>query len=361
MEALRKIARWRAWLVAPLVLAGMSAAVSAAPAEPTCFSGLNSKALGLEIYQQAPPPVSGRERSFVYFPASAFVSQSMDRLWQARGGAYQLYYFQWANRSNEPLTSPEGVTITRKLNFQPGFAGALDQRTAFTSIRKADACTLAQTAAVLGKPFAGIDDALREAGVQPRRMAGAGKAGVESASDLCVIPPRPLPPDAAGVMLDYEVQDGRTPDHTLAFLTGFAELVRGAGRRPMLLVDPFDAPTQAYTGISPTNANAIHRLFDRTTLFAWSRNAQGDIGRSLAKQMEILQTGGPVEPKRLIVDFELANTSQDDARVVRRFIEEHGLAGAFFWRNRARQGGSCASDVNQKIACVALGACAAAH
>jgi hypothetical protein len=312
----------------------------------------------MEIYQQAPPPVPGEEGASPYFPATAFATQSAKRISLADPKAYALYYFQWSNRSTAPVVSAAGKTIQRKSNFQPGWDVALDRRTAFTSVAKANACTLAQTAVIIGRPDQEAAKLLRDAQVQPVRPAAGVQAGIDNATDVCVLPPAALA-KAAGVMLDYEVQDGRSTDDTLAFLTKFAELVHRSGKKALLLTNPLDAPTQIYTGVSEANANRIHRLFDRVTLFAWSENRQGDIQASLDHQWEILGAAGPVDPSRVIVNFELAGTSLDDAAVVRRFIRGHHLSGVLFWRNQARQGGSCSTEVNQKIACLAFGACSA--
>ena len=71
--------------------------------------------------------------------------------------------------------------------------------------------------------------------------------------------------------------------------------------------------------------------------------------------MNIVKAGGPVDTRRLLVDFELAGTTLDDAHFVREAIIRDGLAGVMFWRNYAVQGGSCAAPVNQRIAAIAFG------
>jgi hypothetical protein len=359
---LRDSIRRPAWAAAALALAGFAAPSGAAPRldrNEACFAAEAPVSPGLEVYQQAPPPLPRGGGDYAFYPATAFASQSMERIWQARREPYQLYYFQWANRSTEGVINAKGVRIARKANFQPGAGGPRDQRAGFTSTQKADACTLAQTATALGLEASVADGFARDAGVRLVRLEDGGRSGLAGASDLCVAPPKALPPEAAGVLLDYEVQDGRTPDYTLAFLTRYAELVRSAGKRSILLINPFDAPSQVYTGVTAANANRIHRLFDRTTIFVWARNAQRSIPKSLERQMAIIAAGGPVDPKRLIVDFELANTAQEDAAAVRRFIEDRGLAGVIFWRDYAQQGGACDTPVNRKIACIALGRCGA--
>ena len=223
-----------AWTAAPLALEG-----------PPCFTAKEQLVPGLEIYQQAPPPVPGGEGGYAFFPATAFASQSMDRLWQARSGPYKLYYFQWANRSTQGVVNARGKLIARKGNFQPGTDGPRDQRTGFTSIEKADACTLAQTAKALGLPTGRSQAFAREAGVRLVSLHNDGRTGLANAVDVCVVPPRAAPARAAGVLLDYEVQDGRTPDYTLTFLTRYADLVHSVGKQAILLINPLDAPSQS--------------------------------------------------------------------------------------------------------------------
>ena len=351
--------RLRSGLAALLVLAVAAPGVEASAEPPqTCFKVADNSRLDLEAYQQAPPPLPGKDEGFAYFPATAFATQSTSRILRAGKGRYALYYFQWANRSTEGVTSPAGERVPRKANFQPGWEGALDRRTDFSTVAKADVCTLAQTATVLGRPVAETDRALDDAGVRAARPASRTRSGLADAKDVCVLPPAALARTITGVMLDYEVQDGRSPDESLAFLTRFAELVHHSGKRALLMTNPLNAPTQIYTGVTAANANRIHRLFDRTTLFAWSGAREGDIEASLENQWRVLAAGGSVDPARVIVDFELANTSQADAAAVRRFVQTRHLAGVLFWRNHAQQGGACDSDVNRKIACLGLGACA---
>ena len=128
----------------------------------------------------------------------------------------------------------------------------------------------------------------------------------------------------------------------------------------MLFTNPLDAPTQRWTGVHPSIAPALLGLFDKVTIFLWHNNRQRDIAASFAAQMAVL--AGPdgnsaVDPSRLLVVFELAHTTQAEARTVHDLMHRSGIAGILFWRNWAQPGGSCDSDVNRKIACLALGQC----
>ena len=128
-----------------------------------------------------------------------------------------------------------------------------------------------------------------------------------------------------------------------------------AGRKAILLINPFDAPTQRYNGINAENANTIVSMFDRTTIFLWSRNNQRDIAASYQVQKAMIEQGGRFDGSRILIDFELAGTTLEDAQLVRKIIDSDKLAGVMFWRNGALQGGSCSSLVNQKIGTIAFG------
>lgn len=335
-----------------LIAAAMAMLAVPATARDVCFTEADNARLPFAVFQWAPPPAPDAS-GYVNFPLTAAATMQLGRL-AGRGDRYQRYYFQWANRSNAPLRSPAGRLLPRKPNIQPAYGALRRQRTAFTSIVRANDCTLAQTASVLGHD----DEArayARRSGVklQPETTQPDGPG--QGPDDICVIAAGTLPAGATGVVLDYEAQDGRSAAQTMAFLTEFSDLAHRSGLRAVLLINPFDAPSHRYSGIGAANANAIVRMFDLTTVWLWSRNRQGDLAASYNAQMAMIRQGGPVDPKRLIVDFDLNGTTLEDARFVRQAILRDGLAGVILWRNTAALGGACSSDVNRKIAALVLG------
>ena len=83
---------------------------------------------------------------------------------------------------------------------------------------------------------------------------------------------------------------------------------------------------------------------------------------ALAKKLEgqpvsvlVNNAGGAFDGTRFLIDYELAGTDLDDARLVRRLIVDDHLAGVLLWRNYAQQGGPCGTTTNMKIAMLALG------
>lgn len=344
--------RCKFWLATALLLPAGAAAAPIAVDGPACFTEKDNAALSFEVIQQAPPPKPG-ESNYEFYPLTGTASMQMGTL-AAGGRRYATYYFQWANRSNAPLLNARGMVIPRKPNFQQTMGKPRKQRTAFTSLARANACTLAQTATALGR----AEDARRYAlanGITLMRENLQADSGVTGPDDTCVSASGSLPKDAAGVLLDYEVQDKRSPAETLDFLREYAGLVHKAGRKAILLTNPLDAPSQKFTGITAENAHTIVSLFDRTTIFLWSRNKQKDLAARYAAQKALIEAGGPFDGSRILLDFELMGTNLDDARLARQLILSDKLAGVLLWRNYAKQGGSCASPTNVKIAMLTLG------
>ena len=200
----------------------------------------------------------------------------LGRIASGMAGSHE-YYAQWANRSDQAVTSAEGRRLPeRKANLQPRTVGTRTLRTRFATVEQADLCTFAQTSTVLGLPMDRLQSQAQSTGVTLRAESEVPDASGTAPENLCVLPNGRLPPGAAGVMLDYEVQDGRTPQETSAFLTAYADLVHQAGRKAGLLLNPLDAPTQRLTGVNKSNAATIARRYDWSTILLWASNKQGD-------------------------------------------------------------------------------------
>lgn len=330
-----KISKPRAAIL--LCLAGL-ARPCCAIAEPThCFA--ENTRPSVPILQQAPPPITDDATGYRFFPASIFASMDLARLNATRSRIPQ-YFWQWANH---------GPRRVEKGNLGPHVNQASAAKLHFSSPAAADACTLAQTASVFGLAETARDYARRGSLKlvtlpEPARL-----------TDVCVLWDATLPAHAEGILLDYEAQDGRTPGYTRDFLLDFAKLVHGAGRKAILHTNPLDAPTQALTGIGTSNAREIMNAFDRMTVLLWSGNRQQDILASFRSQIEVI---GSPDPKKLILVFELRDTTLADAAIVRELAVKHGVFAVSLWRNHAEQGGECETSTNRKIACIAYGKCA---
>lgn len=334
-------------------LAGGVPASVGATRERACFTPADNARLSFEVYQQAPPP-RGRAPFYPYFPQTAVTTAQLGALASAPPGV-QTYYYHWANRAAVPLAGDNGRAIVRKFNLQPSLKGQRRQRSRFSSVERGNACTLAQAASLLGlaekaRVFARVGGVTL---VSEDRLPDVTEI---SPPDSCVLAAGTLPRQSKGIVLDYEVQDGRDGPTTERFLSAYAQLVHAAGKQALLLVNPLDSRgEQRFTGIVASNAHRIIAQFDRTMLVLWSGNIEHSLPASYAAQMAIVKAGGPVDGRRLLIDFELAGTTLADARFVHQVVIRDKLAGVMFWRNHAVQGGSCDTPVNQRIAAVAFG------
>lgn len=338
--------------LAVLAMLGFVPASLGAAAGPTCFTAADNAHLSFEVYQQAPPP--GRADGYPFYPLSAVTTAQLGTL-QVAPSAVQTYYYHWANRAATALTGAGGQPIIRKFNLEPSLTGQRRQRASFSSVSRADACTMAQAASLLGQVVR-AQSLARNFGIKLVSETSLPDIAETSPLDHCILAAGELPRQATGIVLDYEVQDGRDAATSERFLDAYAGLVHAAGKRAILLVNPLDSPgEQRFTGIVAGNAHRIVAMFDRTMLVLWSGNVEHSIAASYAAQIDIIKAGGPVDSRRLAIDFELAGTTLEDARFVRQAIVRDKLAGVMFWRNHAVQGGACETPVNRRIAAVALG------
>ena len=249
-----------------------------------------------------------------------------------------MYFFQWANH---------GPRRMQKSNLAIGVHPGSGTTVFFSSSEAADACTLAQTSALLGLERPG-------ASLAAGNVARRAEVAPGDFTDVCFIPDATLPDRVAGIVLDYEVQDGRSQFRTLQFLTRFAQLVHKAGKKVILYTNPLDAPTQRLTGVTGWNAPALVEQFDLLSILLWSRNRQGNIAASFASQKSVF---GPWRPEKALIVFELEGTNVQDAATVAALMKASGVSTVMLWRDYARQGGDCGRPVNQKIACLAFGRC----
>lgn len=349
----------------PLAILGVSAvlcsAVAAVADDQTggvCFTAADNRNLAFDVVEAAPPP-TGDERSYPYYPLTAAATMDIAKLRERRGTPFATYWFLWANRCPAAVRSNGNCGWNPKGNplFPPLQSAGAEVRSFFSSVDRADACTLAQASAAMGDDSRTIDGDLQRNELRGAHRSDdlASLATEGKLHDVCMLPDAPLIDTVKGIVLDYEAQDGRSPAQTRTFLLRFAALVARHKRQVILYSTPLDAPTQRYTGLDADNIPDVAHAFDRIAVMLWSGNRQGDIERSLNSQLQLL--GPEVRPQKMIALFELRGTTLADAGKLHGWLAAGKFGGVMFWRNLSKQGGSCDSDVNRKIACVVFGHC----
>ncbi len=290
-------------------------------------------------------------------------------------GSYETYFKVWANRCDPPIPGSkpgddDGCIGGNKGEQKEGNYNSevspvihtANGNIVFSSYQLADNCTLAQTAYALGWSTGRITGAY---GTGLAFFAPSDAPNGFLQND-CILP-SDAAPAVEGVVLDYEVADGRTPAQTTAFLKEFTDLVHGAGKKAVLYIDPLNSSnTSKYTGIDSSNAHVISMMFDSMTLQLENQNHYAgalNIQDQFEQELAVLKgpTGqDPVDFRRLGITFELSCTSLADASTVRSLLLADHIPILVWWRNGENNPPSCTPDtgaVQQKISCIVDGAC----
>lgn len=347
-----------------LAIAGGLVAGIPALSEVNCFGSAHVPPEGIRVYRNAPPPASDNEEGYRFWPVTDAVTMQIDQIARSRAHSVNAYAFLWANRCHRIEGMASDCSRVRKGNvLQPRYRrDGAEVRPYFSTFMRANTCTLIQTGNLLGEDRSALESKARAVGIS---LAGrsedlAAHIVNDRFVDLCIIADRPLPARTRGIVLDYEVADGRSAEMTLSFLTEFASLVQAHGKEAILYNTPLDAPSQRWTSISKSNASKLHQIFDKNVIFLWHGNKQGSIEASFNAQLDVLRGedgNQPIDMSKLILVFELANTNTADTRMVGSLMESTGIKNLMFWRHRAHVGGSCERDVNRKISCLVFRSC----
>lgn len=369
-----------------VVLLGGTLAVTAAACtteeEPRgrqhCFSAADHQELdGIRVFQQAPPPADdATDQSYRYWPCTdAATSQDFGRSTWTEGNTWA---FVWANRCNA------GTAWNKKPNPLPApreYVDDLECRAVFSTHARANAATRCQVRYLLGMDQASClapwlevggeaADALTDAdfrgspGDHCPSTSAWGDEAYRVMVDKVLLPAVRLTEGVnadhrLGVVLDYEVQDGRSPEVTEAFVHALAHDFTGTGKQLFLLTNPFNAPTQQHTGFTAANLPRILADVDHLGVFLWAGSPDGGVAASYATQLQMLGPPAETDVSKLVPIFELGEpgTTLDDARWLHETLHADGPHPdkVMFWRHYAEQGGSCDTTTNQKISLVCFG------
>ena len=215
-------------------------------------------------------------------------------------------------------------------------------RPLFTTYAKANACTVAQIAAVLGRPHDDIAASGRKAGIrvlanrdtdaiaaQARRVTPADGRPQTALLDTCVLDSDRLANDVGAIVLDYEVWDDRTPGEVVTFMRELRAIVAHSGRKLVLNTNPLP---RAPNGLIAGHVRAVLAEVDgfAPTLSSGATKGNADIGlsakerthspwQSYVDQLAVLTGNGAhaltaAERAKIIWNVPLYDMSLDEAR-----------------------------------------------
>lgn len=382
------------WLTASLALA-----------EPDCFRREDNRHISYDVFQISGPPPYSKDSgdyadAFLTYPASDYATISIRTILTESPGSgsglsFRKHYLLWANR----CIFMEGITPdiaecrnTRRTkgNGYPGMTANVplqnQLRSAFSTYRHANACTTLSALRVLGEGETRLRERANAEGLElildkrTNEQLWASATTVSTGTglpqtyliDKCIVEPVPMAEDAAGVVLDYEVWDDRTPIEALSYLASLQDIVRSRGKTLIVATNPLP---RAPNGIDSSNAAKILATVDAfaPTVATGGAAANSHIGvvprqrqrspfESYQEQLQVLTNQGraPLSPelrRKLLWNVSLYDLSLDEAAQLRNEFVREKYRGIMISRNFVKQGGACNRPANQVIACLTMGEC----
>lgn len=360
---------------------GLGAIIGLAPASGSpaatagpgfCFGPRDGAGLPFALFRYpSVPPRTDAEAGYPDYPLTASASANIARLNASKASEVRKYFVVWVNHCNAApgnachrpaagaLASAKANPLPHPALFDPATRAKLTS--VFTSYAAADACTKAQVAWVLGHDAARVRAEAAGAVslvVDRSKLDGLPRDAHGRFTDVCVTAPEAASAQVDGVFLDYEAHDGRTAAMARDLLLALVRLAHEKQRRIVLYTNPLDAPGQGLSGLGAENLNELQAAFDSITLLIARKDGASDPRRSFAAQMALLRAGPrPVDPARLMVTFQLSDTTLADAKAVRDLVLENHIAAVTLWQNRADLSGGCDTPLNRKITCLTKGQC----
>jgi len=311
----------------------------------------------LRIIQQAPAPKSDAAvASYAYLPltdaATAQVSTLVSSSWTGGNGIA----WQWGMRANLRTINhdnPVSPTITTSAGFIAG--------TEFDSYAKADAATLTSIGYELCLPAhngtatgyldianaAGIPDSDVYTWAQAKAQADAlftrvqtnGDAVTDRVSMDKIVLLNARLCDAQGnlkhgVLLDWEVADGRSGTTGTGVLLAAASMIKAAGYEAILYLNPLDSSNLTNEGLTPAQFPALVQAFDLFGFVIWGPNRAGDVGKELDAEIAVLPQ--PVVYRKYMLTVGIgagaqALTVADGATI--NTVLKRGFGAVNIWRN----------------------------
>lgn len=333
---------WEAEASQPLAAGGTTACL---PQAPTPFA----------VFRNAYIPQSDTA-AYPYFPATAYLAGERSQAQFATSAASgDKYFFQWVNRCND---GPEGgpCDSRNKGNLPELTVNQKDYRFFFTTVAKANSCTVAQLNQVLGLSNLGFFD-----GKGLRPYAGGPIAPFLTNGrfvDVCFLYAEPtLAAHVDGVALDYEPQDRRPAAVTKAILTRLAATIHAKGKKALLWTNRITSAGAVKNGIDASNANALVEAFDAVPLFADDTIAASNLRAELRRQQSLYAIEARHRAKLYVLTglgTGAGAISFPALAAVRAHVIAERLAGVAVWNDGADFDG-CQSLGVKQVKCLVYG------
>jgi len=394
-----------------LQIVGLSLALcsygNAAADAQDCFSRSDNRRLKFDVFHISKPPVHNpglkeEDQRSPYFPGTDYATSTPadpQRPAVSPNGAapaMRRHYLLWANRCifMPGITkNPEECRNTRspKANSYPGIIGdarplSEQVRAAFSTYAGANACTLIQAGAAIGKEWNQLKSWGTAAGIAVEKST-AGKEALNShvrsvrladgktstyLLDVCVVDQTLMSPDTQGIALDYEVFDNRTPREVVGFFSKLSGLLHEGHKTLVVTTNPLPRPPN---GLDATNVVDVLNTVDglATAISSGATAGNPNISsqpraRTMSpiddyhRQLKVLTDNGRrqltrEQARKIVWTVSLYDTSLQEGKFLHDEIVARGYRGILLFRHYVKQGGACSRESNQLTACLAFGEC----
>jgi len=313
--------------------------------------------LPFDVFRQAALPLNDLVRSSA-FPASGFMTgeSNLDKFPLSKTSA-KKYFFLWANRCQG---GPKGDLCghNQKGNLPSLRIGKVDHRFFFSSVVKANACTIAQSLQLVGQ-----EDAARKVLTNNRvKMIRKGHSQPESLMskkgrfvDVCYLYfENALSPFLDGVVIDYEVSDGRSPEQTSAVLSRVIDVFRNHELKVGLWTNSLIVKTAERNGISAANGRHLLNMFNFVSVLVYEANSVSSIPQILSDQEKVYGISKASERKKILLTVGLGKSTGDQLRITRAEALKRGYKGIGVWNNFA-DFTKCSSRGFRQVQCLVYG------
>jgi hypothetical protein len=378
----------------------------AARAQGDCFARSDATKLKYDVFQiSSSPKYLPAQKDFIerspWYPATDYAMTSIPMInrqgeTSASGLTFRRHYLLWANRCinfkglTPDLDSCRNTTRV-KGNGYPGLIGhgkplAEQLRTAFSTYAKADACTLISAHALIDGDWTAMEAKAKAVGLTlvpgdtDRTKLAAMARQVEAGNgtktrflvDICIPETQPMGSTGAGIVLDYEVFDGRRPESVTALFRDLAAITRSRGKTFIVVTNPLPREPN---GIVASNVRDVIDVVDAfaPTITTGATPGNPDIllkekPRTISpmddyrRQIGVLTDSGratltKAQRAKIIWNISLFDTGLPEAKFFHDEIIAQGYRGLMIFRHFTKQGGSCSRAANQITSCLAFGAC----
>ena len=341
---------------------GLLTARASTPVLPAYFNPGDAAPFAPLIFmrQTAPPANDGLDKtSYAFGPITDSAAMNVTAQNRSTWTGGHNWPFVWANRAQVP----PGQHLIESNPFYPAI---LDPHgnpylTEFTTVARADAATKAEVLYIMGAPASVWQAPLKRAGIgsvawstlnadPSAYFTSTSQDGNSTVMIDTMVIPTAVSTSAYGVLIDYEVQDHRTPHQTHHFLDDLGATIRSFGLKAYLYTNPWDSASPQLSGFAFDRIDDIKANFDYISLYVWGGPHQCIERTSYPTSVNFLKgVSGKLNFNQIIVTVDLFYCTPSEASLIadQRAIDH--FAGYNIFDHGAIVGGSTLTGSNLVI------------